>query len=224
MRAYHFISEEHLLKVVSKQRLKVSMLDDLNDPFELQSAFFADKQSRQIAKNFKKDMSDRFGILCFSKVWRNPLLWSHYANRHKGAAIEFEIKDEIAHPIKYRKNRYRLKSNMSEIQNRGFEKKDIEGIWLTKYQDWAYEEEVRVILEKKECIKENGFLFKNLDSEIELKGLILGALCQVTTNTIENALPTKKSISVMKARLAFQSFDIVTQKRFKKMTITGKQQ
>jgi len=219
MKAYHFISEEHLFKVISKQRLKVSMLDDLNDPFELKSAFFSNKKSRQMAKNFKKDMADRFGILCFSKVWRNPVLWSHYANRHKGAAIEFEINDKIALPIRYRKNRYQLKSN---IQNRKFGKKDIEGIWLTKYQDWAYEEEVRVILEKKECVKENGFLFKNLDAEIVLKGLILGALCQIDITSIENALPTKKSISVMKARLAFQSFDIVTQKQFRKTVVTGK--
>ncbi len=38
----------------------------------------------------KKNMSKKFAILCFSKKWDNPLLWRHYADRHKGF-LESEI-------------------------------------------------------------------------------------------------------------------------------------
>ena len=222
MKVYHFISDKYLLDVLSQQRLKVSNIDDLNDPYELNAVKSPDKESREEAKKFKKYMAYRYCILCFSKVWRNPLLWSHYANRHKGIAIEFTIKDSIALPIKYRKNRYVLNSNKDNKQNTSYNKRDIEGLWLTKFDGWRYEEEIRIIEEKKNCIKDNGRLFKVFDHEIQLTGLILGPLCEVTLNAIEASLPKGKSISVIRSRLAFQSFNIVQQKRFGKKTINGK--
>ena len=222
MKVYYFISEKYVLDVISDQRLKVSMLDDLNDPFELNAVYLPDEESRREANDFKQVMAERYGILCFSEVWKNPLLWSHYANRHKGAAIEFEIKDRIAHPIKYRKNRHVLNSGKPYQPNSRYGKEDIEGIWLTKYEDWGYEEEIRVIVEKAECVNENGLLFKKLDSEIKLKGVILGPLCEIKLKSIEESLPAKKAISVMQSRLAFRSFDIVSQKQFAKKTVIGK--
>ena len=35
MRVYHFISAEYALDDLRKRRLKVSFLEDMNDPFEL---------------------------------------------------------------------------------------------------------------------------------------------------------------------------------------------
>ena len=79
----------------------------------------------------------------------------------------------------------------------------------------------RVICEKKECIRENGFLFKKLGSEIKLTGLILGSLCQIELPAIKESLPAHKSISVICSRLAFRSYSIVRQRKFRKRTITG---
>ncbi len=221
MKAYHFISEKYVLDVISDRRLKVSMLDDLNDPYELNAVDLPDRESREKAYDFKKYMAKQYCILCFSKAWRNPLLWSHYANRHKGAAIEFEIEDRKALPIKYRKNRYGLNSGKSYQPNNPLGEKDIEGIWLTKFKDWSYEEEIRVICEKTECVRENGFFFKKLGSEIELTGLILGPLCQIELPAIKESLPAHKTISVLRSRLAFRSFNIVQQRKFGKKTVTG---
>ena len=157
MRAYHFISEKYVLNVVSDQRLKVSMLDDLNDPYELNAVDLPDRESREKANNFKNYMAEQYCILCFSKAWSNPLLWSHYANRHKGAAIEFEIEDSKAHPIKYRKNRYVLNSGKPYQPNYRHDKKDTEGIWLSKFKDWSYEEEISA----SHCLRQR-FIIKQL--------------------------------------------------------------
>ncbi len=46
MIAYHFISEKFALNVISDQCLKLSLLYDLNDPFELLSADLPDRKSR----------------------------------------------------------------------------------------------------------------------------------------------------------------------------------
>jgi hypothetical protein len=222
MKAFHFISEKYALDVISYQRLKVSLLNDLNDPFELNAVDLPDRESRKKAYNFKQFMAERYGMLCFCKIWKNPLLWSHYANRHKGVALEFEIKDDIAFTIKYRKERYVLNAGKSYSVNKKFERKDIEGIWLTKFRDWSYEKEIRVIVEKSECQKNDKKYYYNLDSDIQLHGLILGPLCEITPEMIEKKMPPNKKMTVMKSRLAFRSFNIVTQKEFKKRMLSGK--
>jgi hypothetical protein len=140
MIAYHFTSEKHALDAISNQCLKLSLIDDLNDPFELFAADLPDSESRKEALKFKNNMSTRVGILCFSKNWGNPLLWSHYADRHKGVALEFKIKDDIALPVKYRKNRFSI--NLKDLADniRKVTKEETEGLWLTKYKSWEYEE------------------------------------------------------------------------------------
>lgn len=222
MKAYHFISEKYALDVISTSSLKVSMLTDLNDPFELNAVDLPDRESRGKAHNFKQFMAEHYGILSFSETWKNPLLWSHYANRHKGVALEFEIKDAIAHPIKYRSERYVLNAGESYAVQKKMERKDIEGIWLTKYIDWSYEEEIRVIVEKTECIKNDKKYFYNLNLDVQLRALILGSLCEITSEMIEKKLPQNKKLEVMKSRLAFRSFNIVKNYDFKKRTLLGK--
>ena len=212
MRLFHFISEEHALEVVATQSLKVSLLDDLNDPFELNAVELHDMQFRKRITEFKSTMAVNYGILCFSKNWRSPLLWSHYANRHKGVALEFDVLDNVAHPIVYRKNRYSL--NYEKLTT-GIEKEDIEGLWLTKYVEWEYEKEVRVILRKSECRKQGDMYFYKLEKDISLKGIVLGPLCDITIQNIEDSLPKSLRLAVIKARLAFRSFNIVRKKDFK---------
>ena len=46
MIAYHFISEKYALDAIENQCLKLSLIDDLNDPFELFAANLPDTESR----------------------------------------------------------------------------------------------------------------------------------------------------------------------------------
>lgn len=94
-RAYHFISLQHGLDDLRRQHLKISRLDDLNDPFELWAIAQPDRRVRQALKNTKDEMAQQCGLLCFSLDWHNPLLWSHYADRHRGIALGFDIDDQI---------------------------------------------------------------------------------------------------------------------------------
>jgi hypothetical protein len=222
MRLFHFISDEQALNVISDQSLKVSMLNDLNDPFELTAVELPDKQFRKEYRAFKDEMAQEYGILCFSRAWKSPLLWSHYANRHKGVAIEFEVLDSIAHPITYRTNRYALNPDKLKGKRKGFDEKDIRGIWLTKYKQWEYEDEVRVILRKSECHSREGKYFYRLGNDVNLKGIVLGPLCEIPITEIEHSLPSKVKISVIKSRLAFRSFNIIKKTSFEKVYLTGK--
>jgi hypothetical protein len=219
MIAYHFLSEKYALGVIENQCLKLSLIDDLNDPFELFAADLPDIETREEALKFKKHMAKRNGILCFSRNWKNPLLWSHYADRHKGVALEFQIKDDIALPVKYRQNRFPI--NLKEIKyGKHVTRTETEGLWLTKFSSWEYEEEIRIICTKDECIKKGDFYFKSLDDdEISLQGIVLGPLSKLSLNAIRDKLPQGKELNIIKSRLAFRSFNIVAQRDIKKVLL-----
>ena len=101
MRVYHFIKLEHGLDSLRDKRLKISLIDKLNDPFELLALKLLgeyDKELDELMEKLKNFISQKYGILCFSLDWNNPLLWAHYAGNHKGICLGFEI-SERAKPI-----------------------------------------------------------------------------------------------------------------------------
>jgi hypothetical protein len=93
MRLFHFLSSQYALQALARQQLKVARINELNDPFELFCADMRDANARKAFRRFKDQVSAKFGLVCFSRSWRNPLLWSHYADRHRGAAIQVELKE-----------------------------------------------------------------------------------------------------------------------------------
>lgn len=98
-------------------------------------------------------------ISCFSKNNQSILMWSHYADKHKGICIEFEQEDdEDFYDVKYQEERQNL--DLFEIMSRMLayeyigEKVDINisrisslilAPFLCKSLEWKYEEEVRCI-------------------------------------------------------------------------------
>lgn len=217
MIAYHFISEKFGLDVILNQHLKVSMIDDLNDPFELMSSYSANSKSFQEVMRLKKRMADEFGVLCFSKNRNNPLLWSHYANRHRGVALKFWVNDQIALPIKYSKERFKIDLDEIKKLKPDLTWKEAEGLWLTKFESWQYEEEIRIICKQSSCIKMNNLLFHPLsNSSIFLLEIILGPLCKITVGDIKKILPIGNQIIVTKSRLSHQEFNIVEDEGFQK--------
>jgi hypothetical protein len=102
VRVYKFYSQQWGLEAIKNKRLKVSTLDDLNDPFEFLAPSLRNPCNREALKRVKRNMNDWFGIISFSRKWQNPVLWSHYADSHKGIALGFDITgDNILSEIKY---------------------------------------------------------------------------------------------------------------------------
>ena len=200
--------------------MKLALIDNLNDPFELLAPDLPDRESRKEAERFKKYMASKLGILCFSRNWKNPVLWSHYADRHKGITLKCYIKDSIALPVTYQKERFPFDIKGKRHKTQKVTRSETKGLWLTKYESWCYEEEIRMLCTKNECAQEDDLFFKNCKAnELQIQGLILGSLCDLPIDEIKDALPPGIEIDVIKARLAFRSFEIVQQKEFEKMII-----
>ena len=95
MRLYHFIDTQWGLEDLGKKHLKIARINELNDPFEFMGIDLSDDKSRELMRGLKDYLNQKYGLLCFSKGWQNPLLWSHYADSHKGLCLGFDVLDDI---------------------------------------------------------------------------------------------------------------------------------
>lgn len=95
----------------------------------------------------------RTGVCCLNHNPLEILMWSHYADNHKGFLLEFKfpksslkyktvLKDFIPVPVSYSKDMPTLsKKDKFGLHNSETAKK----IYLTKHDSWAYEKEFRVV-------------------------------------------------------------------------------
>lgn len=204
VRAYHFLPCRHALDDLRQRRLKIARLDELNDPFELWAIAQPDRQLRIALRLTKDEMSKHRGVLCFSLSWHNPLLWSHYADKHRGVALGFDVQDQILKAVSYVEQRPVLKEISIEVAH-----------WLlfTKYVDWKYEQEARVFTTLEEPDAETGLYFGNFNAQLVLREVIVGPLCTTTRQELNDALGTMEGVTLTKSRLAFNSFRVVADQR-----------
>jgi hypothetical protein len=206
MRLYHFLKEKDALDDLTKRRIKLSEIDNLNDPFELWCPEQRDPQMRRALRKWKKDMSGKYGLLCFCATWQNPLLWSHYADRHKGICLGFDVRDDCIAKVAYVKQRTPLRLPLTEGS--------MKHILFTKFAGWKYEEEWRAWFQLEECDPTaSNHYFQKFDKDIRLSEVIIGPLCTVTKSTLTKATRGYSPPPPMiKARLAFRSFRVVKDK------------
>jgi hypothetical protein len=165
--AYKYTSCETLRLIVQNQTLRFTRADALNDIFEM-SPFILPldwveltelaKSNFKLARNISNLAYDRICsslfVTCFCKSYtttESQLMWAHYGNSHKGVCIEVDFKllgaDETG-------RRYRpvavtyVDSLLIERNLRAPSSEDLP-LFITTYKNkvWAYEDEVRVVLE-----------------------------------------------------------------------------
>ena len=95
VRAYHLTSAEHAVGDIALRRLKVARFTEVNDPFELFALDCMKKERRLALKQFRELQNRHTGLLSFSKSWKNPVLWSHYAAGGRGIVLGFDIRRSL---------------------------------------------------------------------------------------------------------------------------------
>ncbi|WP_286695676.1 DUF2971 domain-containing protein [Spongiibacter sp. UBA1325] len=206
MKLYHYMDEHYGLKNLSNRRIKVSTFDNLNDPFELLGINTKDRGVRARLQRMKNAVSKEFGILCFSKIWSNPVQWAHYANNHRGMCIELEVKGiDAARRVEYVNERFD-DALMGDVN---FPKK----LLLSKFKHWQYEEEYRKIGQLKKFKYEDGLYFEPFSHEMKLRKVIIGCQSKLVRGDVFGHLSKEDSdVPIIYARAAFKSFKIVEHK------------
>ena len=205
---YHFLSSKHAIHDLERQMIRVSTLETLNDPFELMPYLRYSKGEK--IKHFmeiRDKVSKIYGLLCFSRKWREPLLWSHYADKHRGIALGFEINYPEIIDVSYSSDPIRKQIDLTD--DLIADKKSFLDLAKIKYIKWAYEEETRVIVKLEDCIKIDGHYFIEFGNSLKVKEIRLGARFDYEANNTEFILGISPDAEVIPCRLERQGYRIV---------------
>ncbi|MGH8443795.1 MAG: DUF2971 domain-containing protein [Solimonas sp.] len=220
MNAFHLTKAEHALAALRNQRIKIARINELNDPFELYGAALSEKGHRRRFRAFKDWTADRYGMLCFSRTWRNPVLWSHYADHHRGIAIEFSLHADDVSKVTYTLRRPLIDVDSATRRGR-FTQDEAFRLATTKFSHWKYEDEVRLFCQLQGAMVEGAHAFQPFTERLRLVGLILGPACNVTSEEVAANLPVGMQVAVTRARLAFRTFDVVRNREHKVEFVCG---
>ena len=84
------------------------------------------------------------GIMCFTQDHQNLLMWSHYANHHKGFVLEFDTAYDVSTLLRVSKVEYSNEYpilDYSEMTNDQYKV-----VLLRKSEGWKYEQEWRMVV------------------------------------------------------------------------------
>ncbi len=202
----------------SEDKKKIKLKELYRARYPDAPAYEVNKKVREVIKQKKhlhmdsfgdqNAYNEKFGICCFTKKNNNILMWSHYADSHKGICYIFNHKKNdmfwgSAHEIKYR-NKYPFFKyyyfNTEEV---------IVDILLTKYIDWKYEEEWRLVAFPKQInqAKQPGLI--PFDST-SLLGVILGAKISDKDKNLVFKVneERKKPVQIYQARTILEKYQI----------------
>ncbi len=169
---------KYLIDTLVKGTVYCAQPIHLNDPFDCQvdikkavanaiSRLSGKKKQNLVKLSKAKGLFDkiqedikRVGICSFSLALKEPLLWSHYANEHKGLCLTYEIPGQFffdpsnniigVSPVDYDVNPLTEWFIEIEPEKAGTDLNEfaielLEKILTIKGKDWRYEQEIRII-------------------------------------------------------------------------------
>lgn len=187
---YADINDNFTLNNLINNQLGFNRIENFNDPFDTNPKLDIDKNdiisaniSNELKKSYlslpksqiidialegirKPSFTDKYGVTCFSKINDNILMWSHYANSHKGICLGFDLdknnlenfidkKKNIENKLIFSKTKYRLLPikyspirPTFKIFSNNYHEQTID-ILSIKNNIWEYEKEYRIFLYNK---------------------------------------------------------------------------
>jgi len=198
---YKYIDFNGGISLIQNQSFKFSNPNNFNDPFDLyeelidfskqdtdfENGNLSRKEKRRIQntplqtktkylKTEWKKQRINYGISCFSKIYDNILMWSHYADKHDGICVGFLVDinklqqdDFWAFAIDYKTDFTPLPYYNKDNQDR---LKMLTQYLSVKAEFWSYEKEIRLINFEYYLNQKSDFI--NFSKYTEIKEIYLG--------------------------------------------------
>jgi hypothetical protein len=213
MRAYHFLAAEHGLSDLALKRIRISRYADLNDPFELLGADMTEGRHRHAVGVLRDYFEKNLGLVCFSKHWSNPVLWSHYATKHRGMCLGFDIQDSFVSEVNYTNTRLPIEY-VDGDPAKGVARSFVTTLIRTKFSHWRYEEEVRAGIQLDHSTVENGSYFVPFSPIVTLTEVILGPLCDLPLTLVKELVDSLYDrVTITRAMLSPVDFAVVAREQ-----------
>lgn len=209
MRVYYLTGAQFALSNLALRRIKIARFEDLNDPFELLGVDVGDRDHRAAFRETKEQINKNKGLICFSKSWGNPLMWGHYAEKHTGVCLGFDVPDNLLAPVIYAKSLLKMEIDPKSKKPKPTEKV-MNQLLRTKFFDWKYEDEMRLFVDLDHDTVESGKYFYSFSNDLILREIILGPRCDLPIEGVRNIVADFKSpVVVLKSRIAFTRFEVL---------------
>ena len=216
---YRYLAEEWALKSLRERRLRASRVMELNDPFEWRIGTVAEtpelaKAGREAFDKYVKRINDTFGIISLSAELSDPVIWSHYADSHRGIALEFDhVHDESLDSVVYSHSLPIIDvSKLIRVGlDSGYTLSILRMALARKSLSWGYEREYRVHLDiQGKCEKDGENYFTEIPDDF-LTRVILGIRCEATVAQVEAALAEGgfEDVEVVRARMSETTYEIL---------------
>jgi hypothetical protein len=158
------------------------------------------ENNRLFAAAYDSMVTARVGVLCLSEVHDDILMWSHYADCHRGICLIYETDYEFfahAQPVRYKQERPRVNPVHQSTEEM------LDNAIFTKSSAWAYEKEWR-ILHYQQGVGERQ------SPPAALKAIVLGvALSETDRDRVENwAKASSAKPNVVRAFLSPSEFSV----------------
>ena len=185
---YHFTSAKYALEAISMRRLKAAELDKTNDPYEALAVCLSSDKDRKQFEILREKFVKAINVVCFSENNRNPLLWSHYADKCKGICLGFDViiyeegKKNYARKVNYKRNKLTLHDiGLGYISDK-LTIKDTDkarDLVYTKSTYWQYEDEWRIMTGgSKKPDPVTNLRFITFSDQLTLREILVGFRCE----------------------------------------------
>lgn len=215
---YRYMGAESAIKTIERRKLRVGRIKEFNDPFEWKMGIEGivpegEDFAEFWMESFVDDRNGKYGIICFSDILDDPVLWAHYADSHCGVAFEFDhlIDPETLHKVQYSDKRPVMDANRL---HRPDELNEyllplLKQMIFQKASSWSYESEYRVHIDLNECEISGGQYFRDIPNDF-LKRVILGYRCTLEELYVRKALDHVglKDTQVVRAKMDQHTYKI----------------
>ena len=221
METYFYMTSAKWAKVILRERrLKLSRFNESNDPFELNLIDSRDQSRREIVRMLVEHHNKNTGMICFGKTWQNPVMWAHYAEKHKGVCLGFSIASSVISEVNYTDRKIDVDVGLY-LPSGGLSADLIKKTLLTKSTAWQYEAEWRVLAQLETPDPSNGLYYTDFAEQLELRSVIIGYRCSWTPADVVSIIGhnVTSPVRIFKARPAFGRFEMVEQHAVRSMMI-----
>ncbi|MCF2861207.1 hypothetical protein ABMY44_03380 [Pseudoalteromonas sp. Cnat2-41] len=177
---------KNFVDIILNNRIYAAPYFELNDPMEGLYTYDAGTINRELVEKIKGEKT-KLRICSLSRRPDSTLMWSHYADSHRGVVIGLVVdnKHEMR-PITY--------EGLSYVQNatRNGSHETAKNVLTCKLEPWAYEEEERVFVTDSNYV------------DISISQILLGSKMDTRTKSLVRNLVNKlnPNIEVHEANVA----------------------
>jgi hypothetical protein len=219
IRLYRYLNAEAALKTIESRSFRVGRIHELNDPFEWRMGITGiipegEMFAQSLLDGFIAEISHGMGIVSFSDTLEDAVLWSHYADKHRGVAFEVDhvIKPDELFKIVYTNERPVFDANRLHDQPEALDdylRPLVIKLIKQKSPGWSYEREYRVFIDLPSCNISCGHYFRPIPDNY-LKRVILGFKCPLEPAYVSRTLATRglTGTQVVRAQMCLETYAI----------------